>query len=44
MTSIKAIIITEQTDTLLIIKKFEEENFMIIKIIGEAFLSIKLYL
>ncbi|KQB42553.1 LytR/AlgR family response regulator transcription factor [Flavobacterium aquidurense] len=37
MTSIKAIIITEQTDTLLILKKFEEENFMIIKIIGEAF-------
>ncbi|MHC0443292.1 LytR/AlgR family response regulator transcription factor [Flavobacterium sp. 3-210] len=37
MTSIKAIIITEHTDTLLILKKFEEENFMIIKIIGEAF-------
>jgi len=37
MTSIKAIIITEKTDTLLILKKFEEENFMIIKIIGEAF-------
>lgn len=36
MTSITAIIITEQTDTLLILKKFEEENFMIIKIIGEA--------
>lgn len=37
MIPIKAIIITEQTDTLLILKKFEEENFMIMKIIGEAF-------
>ena len=37
MTPIKAIIITEHTDTLLILKKFEEENYMIIKIIGEAF-------
>jgi two-component system LytT family response regulator len=37
MTPINAIIITEQTDTLIILKKFEEENFMIIKIIGEAF-------
>ncbi|WP_396179498.1 LytR/AlgR family response regulator transcription factor [Flavobacterium sp.] len=37
MTPIKAIIITEHTDTLLILKKFEEENNMIIKIIGEAF-------
>lgn len=36
MTSIKAIIITEHTDTSLILKKFEEENFMILKIIGEA--------
>jgi two-component system LytT family response regulator len=37
MTHINAIIITEKKDTLLILKKFEEENFMIIKIIGEAF-------
>ena len=37
MPPISAIIITEQTDILLILKKFEEENFMIIKIIGEAF-------
>lgn len=34
MTPINAIIITEEKDTLLILKKFEEENFMIIKIIG----------
>ncbi|MFV8327743.1 hypothetical protein [Flavobacterium sp. ZS1P14] len=36
MTPINAIIITEEKDTLLILKKFEEENFMIIKIIGDA--------
>ncbi|HLF52585.1 LytTR family DNA-binding domain-containing protein [Flavobacterium sp.] len=37
MTPINAIIITEEKDTLIILKKFEEENFMIMKIIGEAF-------
>lgn len=37
MTPINAIIITEEKDTLLILKKFEEENFMIMKIIGDAF-------
>ncbi|WP_339919645.1 LytTR family DNA-binding domain-containing protein [uncultured Flavobacterium sp.] len=36
MTPINAIIITEEKDTLTILKKFEEENFMIIKIIGDA--------
>lgn len=36
MTPINAIIITEKKDTLQILKKFEEENFMIIKIIGDA--------
>lgn len=36
MTPINAIIITEGKDTLKILKKFEEENFLIIKIIGEA--------
>ena len=36
-TPINAIIITEQKDTLIILKKFEEENFMIIKIIAEEF-------
>lgn len=36
MTPINAIIITEEKDTLLILKKFEEENFMIMKIIGDA--------
>lgn len=36
MTPINAIIITEKKDTLIILKKFEEENFMIIKIIGDA--------
>jgi len=36
MTPINAIIITEEKDTLIILKKFEEENFMIIKIIGDA--------
>ena len=36
MTQINAIIITEEKDTLLILRKFEEENFMIIKIIGDA--------
>ena len=40
MTPIKGIIITEQTDTLLILKKFEEENSMIIKIIGDALSTI----
>jgi two-component system LytT family response regulator len=36
MTPINAMIITEERDTLLILKKFEEENFMIMKIIGDA--------
>lgn len=36
MLPINAIIITEEKDTLTILKKFEEENFMIIKIIGDA--------
>lgn len=36
MKPINAIIISEEEDTLLILKKFEEENFMIIKIIGDA--------
>lgn len=36
MTPINAVIITEEKDSLLILKKFEEENFMIIKIIGDA--------
>jgi two-component system LytT family response regulator len=36
MTPINAIIITEENDTSMILKKFEEENFMIIKIIGDA--------
>lgn len=36
MTPINAIIITEEKDTLLILKKFEEEHFMIMKIIGDA--------
>jgi two-component system LytT family response regulator len=37
MTAINAIIITEEKDTLTILKKFVEENFMIMQIIGEAF-------
>lgn len=37
MTSINAIIITEEKDTSNVLKKFEEENAMIINIIGEAF-------
>ena len=36
MTPVTAIIITEEKDTLTILKKFEEENFMIIKIVGDA--------
>lgn len=36
MTPINAIIITEEKGTLLILKKFEEENFMIMKIIGDT--------
>jgi two-component system LytT family response regulator len=36
MSPINAIIITEEKDSLLILKKFEEENFLIIKIIGDA--------
>lgn len=36
MTPVNAIIITEEKDTLQILKKFEEENFMIIKIIGHT--------
>ena len=37
MTPINAIIISEEKDTLTILKNFEEENFMIMKIIGDAF-------
>lgn len=37
MIPINAIIITEEKDTLIILKKIEKENSMIIKIIGEAF-------
>ena len=37
MTPINAIIISEEKDTLTILKNFEEENFMILKIIGDAF-------
>jgi two-component system LytT family response regulator len=37
MTPINAIIITEEKDTLTILKNFEEENFMIMKIVGDAF-------
>ncbi len=36
MTPINAVIITEHKDILQIIKKFEEENFMIIKIVSET--------
>lgn len=36
MTPINAIIISEEKDTLTTLKKFEEENFMIIKIIGNT--------
>ena len=36
MTPINAIIISEEKDTLTILKNFEEENFMIMKIIGDA--------
>jgi two-component system LytT family response regulator len=36
MTAINAIIISEEKETLLILKKFEEENTMIMKIIGDA--------
>jgi two-component system LytT family response regulator len=37
MIPINAIIITEEKDTLIILKKIEKENSMIIKIIGKAF-------
>ncbi|SEG36239.1 LytR/AlgR family response regulator transcription factor [Flavobacterium urumqiense] len=37
MTPINAIIISEEKDTLTILKNFEEENFMIIKIVADAF-------
>jgi two-component system LytT family response regulator len=37
MTPINAIIITEEKDTLIILKKIEKENSMIIKIIGKSF-------
>ena len=37
MIPVTAVIITEEKDTLFIFKKFEAENFMIIKIIGEGF-------
>ena len=36
MTPINAIIISEEKDTLTILKNFEEENFMIMKIVGDA--------
>jgi two-component system LytT family response regulator len=36
MTPLNAIIMSEEKDTLLILKKFEEENFIIMKIIGDA--------
>ncbi|QOG04718.1 LytTR family DNA-binding domain-containing protein [Flavobacterium sp. MDT1-60] len=36
MTPINAIIISEEKETLLILKKFEEENSMIIQIVGDA--------
>ncbi|OCB78264.1 DNA-binding response regulator [Flavobacterium piscis] len=36
MTAINAIIISEEKETLLILKKFEEDNSMIMKIIGNA--------
>jgi two-component system LytT family response regulator len=36
MTPINAIIISEEKDMMLVLKKFEEENFMIMKIIGDA--------
>lgn len=36
MTPVNAIIISEEKDTLLILKKFEEENAMILKIIGDS--------
>lgn len=36
MTPINAIIISEEKDTITILKNFEEENFMIMKIIGDA--------
>lgn len=36
MTPVNAIIISKEKDTLSILKKFEQENTMIIKIIGEA--------
>jgi two-component system LytT family response regulator len=36
MTPTNAIVISEEKDTLQILKKFEEENFMFIKIIGAA--------
>lgn len=36
MSPINAIIIAEEKDTSIILKKFEEENFMIMKIIGDA--------
>lgn len=36
MTPINAIIISEEKETLLILKKFEEENAMIMEIIGDA--------
>ena len=37
MTPINAIIISEGKDTLTILKNFEDENFMIMKIVGDAF-------
>ncbi|MDI5895777.1 LytR/AlgR family response regulator transcription factor [Flavobacterium algoritolerans] len=36
MTPINAVIITKEKDTLQIIKKFEKENFMILKIVNET--------
>jgi two-component system LytT family response regulator len=37
MKTVNALIISEEKDTLLILKKFEEENFMIMKIVADAF-------
>lgn len=39
MTPITALIISEEKDTLSTLKNFEEENFMILKIVGDAFSS-----
>jgi len=41
MTPINALIVSEEKDTLTILKNFEEENFMIMKIIGEVSCAIE---